>query len=494
MLSREEKLARIALLEERQRRDKLKKPAIVPNAGQAKVLLSDHTIRICTAGNGGGKTVLAICEAVWTAQGFHPLRKEKVQVPNKVMYVLDRPSKVGDKVMTEMKRFFDTSAWKWHKDGTPSYRRVELPNGSEIIFGFHEADAMSWESTDGWALCVYDEPPPRHVFIGMYRGGRTIGLRTKHLIIGTPIGPNSAWLRTELLEQWKNGDTDIEVFNYSTKENASNLQAGYLEKFEARLSEKEKAVRLHGQWSDIDGLALAHLFDESVHVLPYVALDERAPCIVAIDPHPSKKHFAIMLAADKQNRLYAVKELSVKQVPREFANTLAEWMEGHRVIDIVCDNLGSSEMTGGEGFKSFIQVLQEEGVRVRPTSYDEKVDAEWIQRIQDALLIPEEADGFGERIPKLRMSASCRTLISDIKNVQWVKIKNKDEYRPTLDISNKDALACLKYALAANLFYDKPKHSKPVYRGNSLYGLTNPERKQSQRVAIRLRHRRANID
>jgi hypothetical protein len=490
-LSREQKLALLAAAEEKARRKKRSKAAFKPNAGQDPVLRSKALIRLVTSGNGAGKTTMAVVEAGWTAQGFNPLTGEHSIVPTKIIYLLDRPSKVNDKVIPELKKFFDTSGWGFHKDGTPAYRRISLPNGSEILFYFHEMEAMAFESIDGYSLVIADEPPPRHAYIGLRRGGRSKGFKTRFLLIGTPIGPNSSWLRMEILEAWKNGDPDIEVFNFHTDVNAANLDDGYIDNFSKALTDKEKAIRLRGEWSDLDGLALAHLFKEQVHVVanePPGFYGGNNPCVVAIDPHPSKNHVAILLGADRDDQLYVLKELSLKMVPRLFAKELRKWMAGYRVIDIVCDNLGSSEMTGGEGFKSFISVLQEEGVRVRPTSYDEKVDAEWITRLQTALLIPTDPNNFGQCVPKLRFLHHCRQSISDIKNVAWQKVKNVDEYKPTLEISNKDALSCLKYALAANLFYAKPHKTKPMRVAGSMYGVTAPAKDRiRRRLSARMR-------
>jgi hypothetical protein len=485
-LNREQAELRLLALQELKRRAKKRRPPFKPNPGQERVIRSEALIRLVTSGNGAGKTALACVEAVWTAQGYNPITGQHNKVPTKVIYVLDSPGKVNDKILPELNKFFDTTEWEPMKDGKPYVRRYVLPNGSELVFMFHEQEPAAFESIDGYSLVVYDEPPPRHVFVGLLRGGRAKGYNTRHMFAGTPIGANSAWMRTELLEMWKAGDKDIEVFAYSTDENKQNLDWERVEANFKFLSEKEVEIRRHGQWSDLDGLALAHLWKDDVHIVHDLQWDKSCPVVVSVDPHPSKKHMAIMLGADKDNRLYVLKELAVKAVPRDFARQLKAWMEGYRVIDIVVDNLGSSEMTGGEGFKSFIEVMNEEGVRARPTRYDEKVDAEWITRLQDALLIPEQPDNFGQKVPKLRVAAQCRTTISDCKNVQWLKMRNLDEYKPTLDISNKDALACLKYALACNLYFTKPHHTAPTYRNVSLYGVSAPPAK---RKALRLRRR-----
>lgn len=44
-----------------------------------------------------------------------------------------------------------------------------------------------------------------------------------------------------------------------------------------------------------------------------------------------------------------------------------------------------------------------------------------------------------------------------MENVAWLKHKHLDMNKPKLDISHKDYLACLKYALAAESTHMNPK-------------------------------------
>jgi hypothetical protein len=111
-------------------------------------------------------------------------------------------------------------------------------------------------------------------------------------------------------------------------------------------------------------------------------------------------------------------------------------------------------MSGGDGLKSFIDVLNENGVRCRATRYEDKQDEPWIARVQEVLKIPseDEKDNFGRaRGSILKIFEGNDHIINDIENVQWVKVKNYEDFKPKLDIGDKDALACLKYALASNL-------------------------------------------
>jgi len=467
-LSKEDKLKLIQALEEKERRKRLKKDVYKPNKGQVQVHASQKQQRLVISGNGSGKTTMAVHEAIWAAEGFNPISKQYIPVPRKIGVVLDKPAKVGDKWIPEIKKWFDLSNVEMKQRGKPYIELMRFPNGSELQFYFHEMDALTFESIEVDDL-IFDEPAPRHVYVALKRGQRNKGKMARTLMIGTPL--SGAWIRKEIYEPWAAGELpNTDCFKFGTVVNAANLPDNYVAEYSAILSEKERKIRLEGEFFDLDGLALAHLFDRTKHVLPAgTEWDPKFPCVVAIDPHPSKAHVAVLMGADEYGPV-VLKELSAKATPKDFAHMLKSWYKGYRVIDIVCDSLGQADMTGGEGFKSFIQVLNDEGIRCRATTYSDKNDEDWIARIQDVLSTPIVTDNFGRTVPKLRIMEQCRGVIADIETVEWAKFRNVDEFKPTLDISRKDHLACVKYALATNISSKKKKDSV-YYRNDEAYGI-----------------------
>lgn len=453
-LSRAEKLKLYDLINEKERRLREKKAAYKPNEGQKGVHESRAKLRCVFSGNGAGKTALAVNEALWAVSGYNPITKKLTPVPAKVIILLDSPDKVQKLWLPEIRTWANIELDQLRKNGKPYYNEILFKNGSTIEFYFHQQEPMMFESIElDWLIA--DEPPPRHIYIALRRGARKKNSEPRFLLVGTPI--TGAWLRKEVYEPWTRGELeDTECFTFGTKVNEKNLATGFIEDFSKVLSAKERQIRLQGMFYDLDGLALAHLFDREKHI---VKLDWQTewPVIVAVDPHGAKPHHAVMIGADPDNRLYVIKETSAKMVARDFARMLKKWYQGYRVIDIVVDSLGSSEGSGGEGFKSFIQILNDEGIRARATTWTDKSDEEFIDRIKSSLVIPVEADNFGQRVPKLRFSPDCIGCIADVENVQWQKHKNIDEFKPKLDITNKDFLACIKYGLATNLVHDKQK-------------------------------------
>jgi hypothetical protein len=336
------------------------------------------------------------------------------------------------------------------------------------------------------------------MYVALIRGLRKPGRTPWVLIVGTPIA--ASWMRVELLEPWERGDRkDIECFTYGTAVNQKNLAAGYIERMEATLSEKERRIRLGGEFYDLDGLALAHLFHEKTHVIDRPRdWDSANPCVIAIDPHPSKAHFAVVLGCDKDNYLYYMDELSLKAPARRFAEAIidAGWFSKYNIVDIVYDSLGNADTTSGEGYRPFgaviNEVLADAGLgRARATTYADKSDESFIERIRDSLVVPEEPDEKGILAPKLRILRGNVGIIHDIRNVQWAqyaKNRNIDEAKPKLDITQKDYLSCLKYALATDLYFRKLRDARgyrPV-QGPTTYGAP---RRRARPISLRSRRR-----
>jgi hypothetical protein len=448
-LSRHDKLRLIEMIEEKERRERERKEVYSPNVGQLPIHKSDKRIRVVFSGNGAGKTAMAVNEVFWALKGINPITNKLSPVPCRVIVVLDKPEKIDQTWLPEIKKWFNISENNLKKNGKPYYSEITLDNGSSVSFMFHLMEPMAFESIEA-DFFVFDEPPPRNIFVSLMRGGRRKGRQARFLIVGTPIA--ASWLRKDIYDPWSRGELpDTECFKFGTAVNATNLSDNYIQEFSRHLSEKEKRIRLYGEFFDLDGLALAHLFKRDKHLITDYVHDSESPCVVAVDPHPNKNHVACLISCDRDGNLFYVKELSSKSPPRTFAGELKEFYKGYRVIDVVCDSSGNTPRTGGDGNLSFIEVLRKEGIQVRGTSWEDKKDEEWLMRIQDVLTIPDKQNNYGQIIPKLRIVAHNKGIIADVENVTWTKFRQEDAYKPKLDISNRDFLATLKYALTSNL-------------------------------------------
>lgn len=448
-LTKEEKLELISALEEKEKRIKATRSLYKPNSLQDRVHKSLKRIRLVTSANAAGKTCLATWEAYWSATGINPYRKEKFPVPNKGIVVLDSPDKT-QRWIDEFNRWHNTETWTFLKHGKPYINEIVLPNGSQFVFMYHQQEPGVWESFEAdW--CVMDEPCPRPVFVGVQRSlRRNEGAWT--LIVGTPLA--HPWLKQDLYDPAMNGTrTDIEVFKAGILVNAANLGSEYIENFSKDLTEHEKRVRLHGDFSHLEGLALMDLFDRNTHVVPRFNWPRHNPCILAVDPHPSKPHTAILLGTDKWDRLYVLKTLKLKAAPKDFGAALNKFVEGFNVIEEVCDSLGATPSSGGEGMLSFIDVVNKQGRRLRSTTFKEKGEDIWVQNLRQLLTLRET--NFGKKMPGLYIFEDLLEIINEFESVMWKRNRADEMLKGHLDIGNKDLLACLKYAIASPPIYNR---------------------------------------
>jgi hypothetical protein len=238
----------------------------------------------------------------------------------------------------------------------------------------------------------------------------------------------------------------------------------------------------------MSGQALAYLWSNKHHMVTKEALkwDSSNPCAVVIDPHPSKAHVAVLLGCDKEGRYVVLDEYSQKILARGFMRSLIDrgWFRDYTVIDILYDSLGNSEMTSGEGYRTFGEVINEElaraGIgRARATTYDDKDDEDFVERIRDVLVVPEQPDSFGQQVPRLRALSHCRMFERDVKQVQWVRDLKTGENKNKLDIRNRDVLACVKYGLKSNLHFRKPRE-KAFVLSKPIYGFRTPSQRRNK--------------
>lgn len=470
-LSKAEKLELLDALEEREKRKLTRKPKFKPHPGQLRVITSKALERFLFCGNGFGKSAVLVNEVHWAATGYNPVTGEHTPVPAKICLVLDTPEKI-EEFVTEYRRWHLLSDDQLHKKGKAYWSFISYDTGSTVTVLTHEVSDLKPEGSQ-WTHIFADEPPPQWLFTALFRGGRIKGRPVRVLMAGTPV--KAAWLRTEVWEPWKDGLTPwVECFEGDTQENADNLEEGWIERFSSKLSEKEKAIRLKGQFFDIEGLALAHLWRPASHVVPDdIPWERDNPCAVIFDPAPAKAHVAVLLGVDENDEIFVIDEYKDKANGRQFCRDVIGlgWFQNYRVVEIVYDSLGNSENLMGESYKPFGTILNEElkeaGIgRARATLFDEKDDEDFIERIRDVLLVPKDGSP-----PKLRFLQRCKGSIDDVKRVQWYEDKQIKENKKKLDLRKKDFLSCIKYGLALNLFYNKPRKMKPHYQTRAAYGM-----------------------
>lgn len=477
-LSREEKLRKIDALREKKRRLLAKKPTYKPNSGQLPVHQDQRDIRVVQSGNGAGKTALGANEAIWWARGVNSILNTMTRVPCVTAVCLDKPDKVEDIWIPELRKWtnLDDDA-ELRKNGKPYIEEIIFRNGSKIHFYFHDQAELAAEGVEIDNI-IFDEPPPRRMFIALTRGTRKKGSTPKVLIIGTLL--SQPWVYESLVRPAQKGERpDIGTYRFSTEVNRANLADGYIERFSRNLTEKEKMIRIEGHAAHLYGQALAHMFKPDIHVVPKFKWPEGKPVVLVIDPHPAKANVAILVGATGDGRIYYLKELVSNEPPGAFAEELKEFYRGYRVVDMIIDSLGATPGSGGDGNMSFSEKLVSKGVGVRSTSFREKDDEEFINRIRQVLEIPTTPDNFGRCRPILAIVEGNTGIVGDLEGVTWLKYKNLDENKPKLDISHRDFLACLKYALATNINFIAVRGSTPKVKRSGRSPWSGPSRRKA---------------
>lgn len=478
-INREAVIAKLLAREELRKRQLRAKPAYVPNAGQLPMHLSAAKERYNFSGNGSGKTTGMVNELMWALQGFNPVTKKRTRVPSKVILVVDNTRKIEEKIIPELKKWFEIKDSWLKRMGKPYTSQIALDNGSVCDIYSYEADPGSFEGVEASHVFI-DEPVRKKLWVALKRSLRLKGHPCKLYFCGTAI--DQAWLRRDIYEPWSKGELEgVECFRTGTEVNEDNLEEGYIKSFSQGLSESEKEVRLKGGFFDSDALALAHLWDRKKHIIPADSFkyDPMMPCVVAVDCHSVKPHTAVLLTANPDGQLIVVKELRLRATASQFAAALTPWVKGYSVLDIVCDSLGNMEGTAFEGFESFIDGFNKApvkpSVRMRATRFQEKDHEDLVDRLRQGLVVPDQPDNFGRQEPKLKVVSHCKGTISDFEGATWQKNRITGEMRPKIDTSTLDFLAPLGYALATNLFFNKRAACKPVYTVSNYYGVAKSE-------------------
>jgi len=431
----------------------------VENPVQAKFHRSQAFIRALFSGNGVGKTTACINEAIWTSLGTHPYRPTS-RIPNTTIIVLDDPAKADTVYLSQLKkkRWYDPNNLEKLKHGRSHTVEIIFPNGSNWVFMTHEMLEDKWESIE-CAAVIFDEPPPRFIYIALLRGMREKDMKPWIAFAGTPRGRNSPWMYREIYRPWKFAqDPDIECFFGTTFDNLMNLDPETIERWKKRYTEQELKTRVYGEFEFLSGRIFDTFFRDH-HVEESFVWPKSWPVILAMDPHLRKNHVAVLLGIDRDKEIHVIRELETSLAGKKAAEFFIRACEPYSVKAGICDNFGSIKMYEGKGKekrKSFIDLFNDTSremgskVRIRPTTNKEKKDDEWIEDMRDWLRV--EADRSGQERGRFHIFEDCIKTIDNFESYVW------DEHRGAAadgkDIKEEplgtdcDYLMCVKYGIS----------------------------------------------
>lgn len=456
----EEELAELITVAGQVEKIERKTQGYVPNAVQERVHRSGAFIRALFSGNGVGKTTACIQEGIWTATGTHPWR-ETARLPNTVVIVLDDASKAETVYLTELrkKRWYDIDRLEIDNEGRAYPQVVRFPNGSEWRFMTHEMADTKFESIQ-CACIIFDEPPPRRIFIALLRGQRERDMKPWIMFAGTPLGRYAPWMYREIFKPWKFGlDPEIECFFGSTDDNLINLDPDTIKRWEKRYTEQEMRTRRYGAFEFLSGRIFIE-FTQEHHVEKAFPWPHHWPVILAMDPHLRKNHVAVLIGIDPDKELHVIRELETSLAGRRAAEFFIRACEDFNIKTAICDNFGSIQLYGEQGTdarKSFIEIFNDTARRMgkprlqlRATTKREKADDEWIEDMRDWLRL--EPDNEGQERPRFHLFETCVKTINDFESYVWDEHTGRkaDLQEPKEEPlgTNCDFLMCVKYGIA----------------------------------------------
>ncbi len=277
--------------------------------GQVAFHKSNARIRLLVAGNRSGKSEAVVMEAIWLSLGTHP--HHRIPVPNKgKMYGDTFPIVTLETFGPKFKKWLPKSVLDAGKPYTKSAQGyivgVNFANGSKITFGAYQQEAGTAEGGD-FDYVIFDEPPPRNVYIANLRG--IVDRGGLMCFSMTPL--REAWIYDELWLPGINHEKDyIECFNWSSYDNPY-IDKTVLDILAAECTPAEREVRIEGLFKKLQGVVV-DTYRPEVSDIEAFNLNEEFQIYEGLDPHPNgaKPHAALWKALDRNKFRYACMELS----------------------------------------------------------------------------------------------------------------------------------------------------------------------------------------
>lgn len=463
-----------------------------PHPKQDALIRSKATIRLALGGNRSGKTEVGMCEMYANALGCRPWLSEddpdyytKFKHPIKIrVYGEDFGNHLKNVICPKMRKWISkkdlAAPAKKNQQGVDVFWQIRSIYGgvSTIELMSYEQGSEKMEGWDGHFIW-FDEPPSRDIFIAAFRG------LTDHdgLAVFTMTPLKEPWifddlwtrqtdsyeedsltgLREDMDKEVEKLLADISIYGV-TMDMYDNIGFGLTEKsvkqFEALLDENEKAARIHGRFTHLQGLVY-NSFDRNVHVLPNDVIDEILPdCTVyeAIDPHPRKPHAVLFVAVAPDDTVYVYDELWYKGLVKNCAEAIKIKREDrhpvYTLIDpIACTPDPVSGTTMMDDFKNH-------GV---PTLKGSKDRARGIDLLNGKLRIINGRPG-------IFIAKRCTRTIYEFFHYVWDdfsgKAADKNDVKGTPRKKNDDMLECLHRILISGArFRERRAPTRKKFQG-----------------------------
>lgn len=276
-------------------------------------------------------------------------------------------------------------------------------NGSTIDLLTYQQDPASMEGWDGH-VCVFDEPPPRSVYIANVRG--LVDHNGIALFSMTPL--KEPWAADEIVN---NPDPSFFSLTASSYDNP-HVQRGALDAFFAKLDDDELETRRDGKFLHLQGLVFKE-FDKNTHVIRPFKLTREYTVYAAIDNHPRTEQAVLFVAVDRHSRVFAFKEIFQHGTPEQVAGWVVDFHDHtHPIEQVLIDRSSQGDTNRGRSTYEIIEErLSAAGI---PLDFGSKDLSSGIGIVRDYL---RSQNG----VASVFITEDCPTLIWEMQRYRWAE-------------------------------------------------------------------------
>lgn len=234
-----------------------------PHKKQEEFHYNPAKYRLLTWGNQTGKTVAGVAECIAYALGYRPWNDSKTRTcPSKIMCAgIDFVHAISGDVWPRFQELIPTGAIEsLEKIHSGIVSKINFKNGSFIAFMSYEQDASKYEGYT-WDFVMFNEPPPRDVWIATSRG--LMARNGRAIFCMTPL--SEPWIYDEIYA--KCGGTDPDYWQSS----ATMFENPYVpleqkQKYIEQMNPEEREARVFGKFKHLMGRIFPE-FDTGIHLM-----------------------------------------------------------------------------------------------------------------------------------------------------------------------------------------------------------------------------------
>lgn len=421
-------------------------------------------------GNRTGKTECGAVEAAYRARGNHPYRTMTRATDG---WIVSLTNEVQRDVA--QKKFLSYINPEWIVDVVMRQgRKDDLETGiidkifiksihggvSEVGFKSCDQGRAKFQGTSlDWVW--FDEEPPEDIYLECKM--RVIDKEGDIWGTMTPL-MGLTWVYDKIYMN-EAGDQDVWCGSMQWEDNPWLSQAE-IASLTANMSEDELEARKYGRFVALSGLIYKE-FNENVHVIDPFPIPREWYDTISIDPgmeHPLSCHF---YACDQDGTVYVIGEHykagwnveqhadAIKALARQL-----DWPTDRGHISGIIDCAALQRTLAAE--KNVVELFNEQGISLSPTSMAQKDQWSGIQRVKQYLTLREADDkeAWPRGKPRIFIFRTCPNMIKEFKSYRW-KPDTDHEVVKTGD----DAMDDLRYYISTRPeAYSAPEIKTAVQR------------------------------